>query len=224
MHMHAHLRQCIEDFGPVYSFRCFSFEHYNRIIEHMKKNWHAPEIQIMEKFTLMQTLNASTESPPKLLRCLNGLKNNYIMLEDNIRIFDSVLLFKYEQNLFCLPTAVCAMKLACHIIVPLKEKILLEHLRDNLHRTYSLLYGSKSVQRVPMRYEEFSQIEIFVQVFTSLKSRSKRSCVIMAIWPSVSGSIINHACNSEDIRVGEIEYFFVHVPLVSRNNHTYLPK
>ena len=228
MHMHAHLRECIEDFGPVYSFWCFSFEWYNGILEHMKKNWHAPEIQIMEKFTLMQTLNAtdiSAESPPELLQCLNGLKKNYTMLEDTIRIFDSTLLLKYEQNLFCLPAAVCATKLTCHTIIPpLREKFLSEDLRDNLHSTYSILYSSESVQHVPMRYEEFSQIEIFGQVFTSLKSRSRRSCVIMAIWPSVTGAIVNRTCNSEDIRVGEIEYFFVHIPNIlgiDKQPHTF---
>ena len=85
MHMHAHLRDCVLDVGPVYSFWCFSFERYNGILEHLQKTWHSPEIQIMEKFTLMQTLNAtdvSTSSPPELLACLNGLKKNYVMLED----------------------------------------------------------------------------------------------------------------------------------------------
>ena len=76
MHMHAHLRQCVEDVGPVYSFWCFSFERYNGILESLQKTWHAPEVQIMEKFTLMQALNAtnvSTSSPPELLSCLNGI-------------------------------------------------------------------------------------------------------------------------------------------------------
>ena len=114
-----------------------------------------------------------------------------------------------------MPAAVCATKLTCHTIIPpLKEKFLTEDLRDNLHSTYSILYGSESVQHVPMRYEQFSQIEIFGQVFTSLKSRSQRSCVTMAIWPSVTGAIVNRTCNSEDIRVGEIEYFLVHMPKI----------
>ena len=32
MHLHAHLKQCIEDYGPVYSFWCFSFERLNGIL------------------------------------------------------------------------------------------------------------------------------------------------------------------------------------------------
>ena len=129
MHMHAHLQDCVLDVGPVYSFWCFSFERYNGILEHLQKTWHSPEIQIIEKFTLMQTLNAtdiSTSSPPELLPCLNGLKKNYGMLEDTVRVFDSKLLFQYETNLFCLPANV---KQPYHCLLPpLREKFLPEHL------------------------------------------------------------------------------------------------
>lgn len=32
MHLHGHLQDCILDYGPVYSFWCFSFERYNGIL------------------------------------------------------------------------------------------------------------------------------------------------------------------------------------------------
>ena len=32
MHLHGHLLDCILDYGPVYSFWCFSFERYNGIM------------------------------------------------------------------------------------------------------------------------------------------------------------------------------------------------
>ena len=32
MHLHGHLVECIEDFGPVYSFWCFAFERMNGIL------------------------------------------------------------------------------------------------------------------------------------------------------------------------------------------------
>ena len=32
MHLHMHLAECIQDFGPVYSFWCFSFERYDGIL------------------------------------------------------------------------------------------------------------------------------------------------------------------------------------------------
>ena len=83
----------------------------------------------------MQMLNAtdaSTSSPPELLACLNGLKKNYVMVEDTVRVFDSKSL-QYEKNLFCLPAIVCATKLPYHCLLPpLCEKFLPEYLRDML--------------------------------------------------------------------------------------------
>lgn len=218
MHLHAHLRECIEDLGPVFSFWCFSFERYNGILENIQKNWHAPEVQIMEKFTLMQALNAtdvSSSTPTELQQCLNGLKRNYALLDDSIRIFDNKSLFKYENNLFCLPQCVCTIKQTCHeIIPPVREKFFAELLRDKLQRVYMKLYTPDTVQHVPMRYEEFYQIVVFGQVFTSLKSRSHKSTAIMAIWPGVTGNILDRNCTSEDIRVGLVEYFVSHVPII----------
>ena len=219
MHMHAHLRDCVLDVGPVYSFWCFSFERYNGILEHLQKTWHSPEIQIMEKFTLMQTLNAtdvSTSSPPELVACLNGLKKNYVMLEDTVRIFDSKSLLRYEKNLFCLPACVCATKQPYHCLLPpLREKFLPEHLRDMLKSMYVKLYSPELVQHVPMRYEQITQLDVFGQIYISLKSRSSKSRAIMAIWPGLNGAILDRECNTEDVRIGIIEYLISHTPKIT---------
>ena len=66
-----------------------------------------------------------------------------------------------------------------------------------------------------MKYEEFSQLVVFGQQFTSLKSRSHKSTAIMAIWPGVTGNILDRNCTSEDIRVGLIEYFVSHTPTIN---------
>lgn len=66
-----------------------------------------------------------------------------------------------------------------------------------------------------MRYEEISQLEVYGKVFISLHSRSHRSSAIMAIWPNVNGSILDRECNTEDIRVGLIEYLMLHTPNIA---------
>ena len=40
MHLSCHLVDCIRDYGPVYSFRCFSFQRYNGIVGSYHKNNH----------------------------------------------------------------------------------------------------------------------------------------------------------------------------------------
>ena len=49
MHMHMHLKDCIKDFGPVYSFWCFAFERFNGILGKYQTNNHAISIQVMRK-------------------------------------------------------------------------------------------------------------------------------------------------------------------------------
>lgn len=50
MHLHCHLRECIEDYGPVYSFWCFAFERYNGVLGSTITNNRSVEIQLMRKF------------------------------------------------------------------------------------------------------------------------------------------------------------------------------
>ncbi len=51
MHLHAHIRECIEDYGPTPGFWLFAFERYNGILGRQPNNNHSPEIQIMRRFT-----------------------------------------------------------------------------------------------------------------------------------------------------------------------------
>ena len=38
MHLHLHLKECMIDFGPVYSFWCFSFERFNGVLGSFQTN------------------------------------------------------------------------------------------------------------------------------------------------------------------------------------------
>lgn len=164
----------------------------------------------------MQTLNAADTSsaPTEMSTCLSTLKKNYTMLEDTRRIFDSKQLYNYEKNLLSLPSALCAIKLDCQIIIPpLRENFFGEPVRNFLHQMYSVLYGEQAVDRVPLRYEEVTQLKVFGDLLTSLKSRSKSSTAIMATWRGLNGKIVRRS-NSEDVRVGVVEYFAVHLPSI----------
>ena len=50
MHLRCHLKECVEDYGPVYSFWCFAFERYNGILGSTTTNNRSIEIQLMTKF------------------------------------------------------------------------------------------------------------------------------------------------------------------------------
>ena len=56
MHLHAHVKDCILDFGPISAFWAFPFERFNGILESFSKNWVKPEDQIMKKLISFQEL------------------------------------------------------------------------------------------------------------------------------------------------------------------------
>lgn len=63
MHMHCHLKQCILDYGPIYSFWLFSFERYNGIFESFPTNSCSVEVQCMQRF--VHEFSVSTASLPQ---------------------------------------------------------------------------------------------------------------------------------------------------------------
>lgn len=50
IHLHGHLNDCIEDFGPVYSFWCFSYERMNGVLGAYHTNNHHVSVQYMRRF------------------------------------------------------------------------------------------------------------------------------------------------------------------------------
>ena len=50
MHLHLHLKNCVLDYGPVYSFWLFAFEHFDGILGAYSTNNKNIEVQIMRGF------------------------------------------------------------------------------------------------------------------------------------------------------------------------------
>ena len=54
MHLHLHYKEIILDYGPVYSYWCFSFERLNGILGDYYTNNQNIEVQFMKKFLMHQ--------------------------------------------------------------------------------------------------------------------------------------------------------------------------
>lgn len=69
MHMYAHIRACIEDYGPPTGFWLFPFEQYNGILGSMPNNNRCIEIQLMNRFvtdTYVQSIQLPDEYSAEL--------------------------------------------------------------------------------------------------------------------------------------------------------------
>ena len=56
LHLHGHLKACILDHGPVYSFWLFAFERLNGVMESFHTNFNDVSLQLMRQFTEMHSL------------------------------------------------------------------------------------------------------------------------------------------------------------------------
>lgn len=63
MHLNAHFKDCILDFGPISAFWAFPFDRF-------LKNWIKPEEQIIRKFLSFQELMTMQKVPKFRFRCV----------------------------------------------------------------------------------------------------------------------------------------------------------
>ena len=117
----------------------------------------------------------------------------------------------------CQPKEICSLKLSLNKPVPPgREKFLTDVERIDLQEMYKVLYGDENVKHVPLRYTQLHQVRVFEQIYTSMKSRTCRSSVVIAVWSHLT-SILTTQPTMEDVRVGVIEYFLLHVPEIKIN-------
>lgn len=67
MHLHGHVKQCIEDYGPVYSFWCFAFERMNGVLGSYHTNNRHISVQLARQF-LDSKVYAPANWPPEFVQ------------------------------------------------------------------------------------------------------------------------------------------------------------
>ena len=60
MHLHSHLRSCIEDYGPLHGFWLYAFERYNGILGSAPNNKRSIESQLMDHFVHDSSIMSET--------------------------------------------------------------------------------------------------------------------------------------------------------------------
>ncbi|KAL9964950.1 hypothetical protein ACROYT_G028667 [Oculina patagonica] len=90
MHLHLHLKECVQNYGSIYGFWLFSFERYNGILGSYHTNNKTVEIQIMRKFMISGTLAGMQYSLPAqysdlfLPNCMTQLESRGISEETGL--------------------------------------------------------------------------------------------------------------------------------------------
>ena len=138
MHLHLHLRDCVLDYGPVYSFWCFAFERYNGMLGFYPTNSRQIEPQMMRKFIQQQQIH-STEIPQECASLSQALRNNNgwtgSLLQSSTSTGNALHLCTFSQcnNVIGLCDFRFSNDSNIEIIPPVKEYVMTCDQLENLH-------------------------------------------------------------------------------------------
>ena len=229
MHMHGHLKSCIEDYGPLHVFWVYAFERYNGILENIPNNNRCIEPQLMESF-VMNIMAVSAELPEvfadKLMPHFSSLKSNspdHLVgsLADTYTFSltgdtSSSSTWEYDDTNMVLPK--CRSK---HILVAFQLNLL----RDVYASLNSVSPSSIDNPSVCWKY---TSITFKGKVLGCQNSRSRSSSIVVANWDR---NLFGHPLASivEDLVISDytlrpvrINYFLMHRPVINGKQCTYL--
>ncbi len=196
MHMHAHLSECIQDFGPVHVFWLFSFERYNGILEHLPNNNRSIEIQILKRF--MESTDLL--SLPK----------------EHHDEFDSIF---RSQKLVGTLSQCAATNTECtytqdqhHLPKFYQQSVMTKEELEQLKKLYSHLLEVPTTNiNAQCSYRKYQYVHINGKLFGSMNSRSSSSSIIMA-----------ERHPTTEIRAAQVKFFAQHNVVVEDQNISFL--
>ena len=208
MHLHAHLRECIMQFGSVYGFWLFSFERYNGILTSYNSNGKEIEIHLMREFLAHNELVSAgwklsdrfrkqfrPHFGPEILQqslmsCQPVENTRYPLVFSNIA--DRVVLPKYRKT------------------YELNEEAL-----RLLVETYKSLYPSECTKiQVTAKYTLFNSIQLDQVLIGSIQGeRSLKSSLVYTddeVTREASPSDLTNSEATEGTKIARVRYFMMH--------------
>ena len=224
--MHAHLKACIEDYGPIHSFWVFAFERYNGILESLPNNNRCIEPQMMQRF-IHDILTLSVNLPEEFHDILNPhlpsthCSSNRVAgsLADTISPCSDTTTdsWDYQESSMELPSS------RYRYLLDTTQVQLLSYL-------YSKLFNvTPDCIDLPSVCWKYTSITFNGKNLGSFNTRSASSSTILAVWskklfgqPAIS--IVEGFVVMDDkiVRATLINHFLLHRPTIADEDHTVL--
>ena len=208
IHMHAHLHECLLDYGPAHVFWLFSFERYNGILENLPNNNRSIEIQVMRRFMENMT-------------CVSGLPEEYHADFSSILSSKRVVGTLSDDLEFLLPIPMSNELPLSHWLFDCKKinlpryssrGIFTQHQVYGLKQLYSQLSGVNQLEiEVPSAFVKYQHITMYGKQIGAHRSRSSSSSLVMALRNL-----------GEDERPATIKYFAKQVVTIQSRKDTFL--
>ena len=214
MHLHGHIRECVEDYGPVQGFWLFSFERFNGMLARQPNNKKSIEVQLMRRFTRNLALmhqdlpseyrltfepvypltNASIDSADskRPTSVLHSLSHYFQMTSVNLH--HQATDWKIDLTYFHLPST-------SHRAILTPGQV------QYLSTVYNFLYPSLeySVNSTICKYDQIHSPS--GTVLGSYRKRSHCSCFVMANWGK-DGNIKIDSLGT--MTAGRVLFYFIH--------------
>ena len=209
IHLHCHLKECVDDYGPVYSFWCFAFERFNGILGSTITNNRTIEVQLMRK--LVSSRFVWNVGLPEEFR------ENFALFFNNYQetTVDKQLTSNCSPKLLNIATAKHLAGTVWsdlgQVVVPKAYK-LLHFDRDDLQllvQTYSVMYPGVDVHITDLgeSCRRFGSVTLSGEKFGSKAAcRLLRSSRVMALWAGNNGEVETAGA----LRPGLVKFYFLH--------------
>ena len=184
MHLHLHLKEIVLDYGPVYSFWCFSFERMNGILGDYFTNNQNIEVQFMKKFLMHQqasTLELPAEYDYLLKLCRE--KHTSGSLHVGSSNYDDSIALRCKLALSPVPLLKeldfsVQASLMGTLLPPVQTKFMLPEMIQQLSQVCTYLY--RELDPLAVVYTLSSKASIALQVVHSILARTDNGYVISA--------------------------------------------
>lgn len=202
MHMHCHLKSCIEDYGPSHVFWLYAFERYNGILGSMPNNNKCIETQLMRRF-LEESHFFSAELPSEF----SDQFQNIISSSKN-----SCSLLQVEgENNWTLSSPIH------HLSVPdcysRHTFSMLE--KDSLFQLYSKLYNTQTNNiEISSLYMKYNHASMFGKQLGSFQTRTASSSLVFVSLKQVDAS--------QNLRLARINNFCKHSVQINGHHKAHL--
>ena len=212
MHLHMHLKECLLDYGPPYSFWCFGFERFNGILGSFPTNKKYIEPQIMKKCLMLQELHNHTfpsegetfqsilsghlpSISGSLLTSMASDREWSKLLVFSAPVLEKELSFVVGDNEKCIP--------------PIKQAVLDSDKVKLLEGMYKFIYPEAVFLSINRFVKQSSRASLFNEVFGSNSMSRENGTVISAYWP-VNDESSWLRDTALPLSVGQIQFFIKH--------------
>lgn len=211
MHMHCHLRTCMEDYGPLHSFWLYAFERYNGILGSMPNNKKSIEIQLMKRF-LREIQTHAAELPQEFsdqFLPLLPLDSASGSLADTFLHPVEISTTGFNDTFWTMNSLshmIEVPKYSCRLTLTATQKSHLLELYADIHRVCR-----STITNISTLCRKYAHISMYNKLLGTHKSRMSSSSVVFVSWKYDLFGL----SNAHAVRAARIDSFCEHVVVIN---------